>query len=312
MRCISAPTCGRRSRCWPASCGIWLGYAWADSAAALAVAVFVLLAGWRLASRTVASADRRGAARRSPNASRPSSRQFPAWSILSACACGAPAPCCSSTSRSRSAGRCRSIASPRSRQRSRAPSRREMPEAEVSVITTPRALDDESVLERVLVIARNRALAVHHVTVHAVGDQLAVSLDLEVDGKLTLAGAHEIADGLEHAIAEELGSGVEVETHIEPLQIGTRPGTTRRPSGLRQCAPARRTRGGAGTPAQNPRRACARNRRRRNRQFPLRRRPRADRRRDRARRVDEVERALRRREWPAIKRVVGHVEPARR
>ena len=69
-----------------------------------------------------------------------------------------------------------------------------------------------------MVIARNRALAVHHVTVHDFKDRLAVALDLEVDGKLTLRAAHDLADGLETAIAAELGPGVEVETHIEPLQ----------------------------------------------------------------------------------------------
>jgi divalent metal cation (Fe/Co/Zn/Cd) transporter len=96
--------------------------------------------------------------------------------------------------------------------------RRETPSAQVSVTTEPRALDDETVRDRVMVIARNRALAVHHVTVHAFGERLSVSLDLEVDGRLPLATAHEIADGLEHAINAELGSEVEVETHIEPLQ----------------------------------------------------------------------------------------------
>jgi divalent metal cation (Fe/Co/Zn/Cd) transporter len=60
---------------------------------------------------------------------------------------------------------------------------------------------------------------VHHVTVHAIGERLSVSLDLEVDGALPLARAHEIADGLEAAVGEELGPQVEVETHIEPLQV---------------------------------------------------------------------------------------------
>ena len=69
-----------------------------------------------------------------------------------------------------------------------------------------------------MVIARNRALAVHHVTVHDIRDRLAISLDLEVDGKLSLRAAHDIADALESAIAAELGASVEVETHIEPLQ----------------------------------------------------------------------------------------------
>jgi divalent metal cation (Fe/Co/Zn/Cd) transporter len=69
-----------------------------------------------------------------------------------------------------------------------------------------------------MVIARNRALAVHHVTVQEIHGRLSVSLDLEVDGKLTLAAAHQIADDLEDAIASELGAAVEVETHIEPLE----------------------------------------------------------------------------------------------
>src|SRR4029453_8726860 len=85
-------------------------------------------------------------------------------------------------------------------------------------------LDDETVLERVMVIARNRALAVHHVTVHAIEGRLAVSLDLEVDGALSLGAAHDIATGWEEAIREELGPQVEVETHIEPLQPLDEPG----------------------------------------------------------------------------------------
>jgi divalent metal cation (Fe/Co/Zn/Cd) transporter len=93
-----------------------------------------------------------------------------------------------------------------------------IPGAEPIVTTDPIALDNETVLDRVMVIARNRALAVHHVTVHNIQDRLAVALDLEVDGKLSLESAHELADGLEDAIAAELGPGVEVETHIEPLQ----------------------------------------------------------------------------------------------
>jgi divalent metal cation (Fe/Co/Zn/Cd) transporter len=70
-----------------------------------------------------------------------------------------------------------------------------------------------------MVIARNQALAVHHVTVHAIGGRLSISVDLEIDGSLSLGRAHEIADGLEAAVRDELGPEVEVETHIEPLQM---------------------------------------------------------------------------------------------
>ena len=96
----------------------------------------------------------------------------------------------------------------------------EMPEVELSVVAHPRALDDETVHERIMVIARNRALAIHHLTVQSLADaRLSVSFDLEVDGRMSLEAAHEIASALENAIAEELGDGVEVETHIEPITI---------------------------------------------------------------------------------------------
>lgn len=68
-----------------------------------------------------------------------------------------------------------------------------------------------------MMIARNRGLAIHHVAVQAISGRLSVSADLEVEGSMTLAGAHDIASRLEEAVRDELGPGVEVETHIEPL-----------------------------------------------------------------------------------------------
>src|SRR6266700_1435525 len=100
----------------------------------------------------------------------------------------------------------------------------EIPRAELTVTTHPRALDDETVLDRVMVIARNRGLAVHHIMVHEISGKLLIALDLEVDGQLSLGAAHDVATALEAAIAEELGAEVEVETHIEPLQAHGRDG----------------------------------------------------------------------------------------
>jgi divalent metal cation (Fe/Co/Zn/Cd) transporter len=45
-----------------------------------------------------------------------------------------------------------------------------------------------------------------------------VSLDLEVDGEMTLGVAHEVASRLELAIQGEFDGAVEVDTHIEPLE----------------------------------------------------------------------------------------------
>lgn len=91
--------------------------------------------------------------------------------------------------------------------------------AMVTVRATPRALDDETVLERVLLTAARRHIAVHHVTVQQVAGRIAVSLDIEIDGRLPHGEAHDIATALEEAIKDELGSDTEVETHIEPLEV---------------------------------------------------------------------------------------------
>ncbi len=93
------------------------------------------------------------------------------------------------------------------------------PEAEVTITANPIALDDESVLELVLLIAARRRLAVHHVTVQEIDAIKSISLDLELDGRMSLGRAHEIASSLEEAIKAELGPDVEVETHVEPQEI---------------------------------------------------------------------------------------------
>mgnify|MGYP006266882887 CR=1 FL=1 len=93
------------------------------------------------------------------------------------------------------------------------------PDANVTVTANPIALDDESVLELVLLIAARRRLAVHHVTVQEISGVKSISLDLELDGRMSLGRAHDIASSLEDAVKAELGPDVEVETHVEPLEV---------------------------------------------------------------------------------------------
>jgi cation diffusion facilitator family transporter len=91
-------------------------------------------------------------------------------------------------------------------------------DADLTFTAVPVARDNESVRERIMVIARNSGLAVHHVTVHDLGGKLTVSIDLEVDGEMELTAAHDIAHGLERDIRDEFGEDVEVDTHIEPME----------------------------------------------------------------------------------------------
>jgi cation diffusion facilitator family transporter len=197
--------------------GIHFGLWWADSVAALAVALLVCVAGWRLGRRTIDTLTDTAPAGAAEN--------------ITDIATDVAGVVGVDRVRARAVGETTfidlTVAVNRTLPLDRVTAiklavgealRAAIPGAEPIVTTDPVALDNETVLDRVMVIARNRALAVHHVTVHNIQDRLAVALDLEVDGKLSLAAAHELADGLEAAIAAELGPGVEVETHIEPLQ----------------------------------------------------------------------------------------------
>lgn len=90
---------------------------------------------------------------------------------------------------------------------------------QLTVTTIPRALDNETVLERIMLTAVKRRLPVHHVTVQDIGERLSIGLDIEVDGRMSLFAAHGLASKFEAAIRDELGADTEVETHIEPLEV---------------------------------------------------------------------------------------------
>src|ERR1700719_2846850 len=111
-------------------------------------------------------------------------------------------------------------------------------DAVLTFTAVPVARDNESVRERIMVIARNSGLAVHHVTVHDLGGKLTVSIDLEVDGDMALTAAHDICHGLERSIRDEFGTEVEVDTHIEPLEPELPHGTDAVPARVETIAAA--------------------------------------------------------------------------
>jgi cation diffusion facilitator family transporter len=180
-------------------------------------------------------------------------------------------------------------------------------DADLTFTAVPVARNNESVRERIMVIARNSGLAVHHVTVHDLGDRLTVSIDLEVDGDMALNEAHDIAQGLERNIRDEFGEDVEVDTHIEPLEPELPHGTDAAPDRVEtiRAALSRFAAGGAihdihsvrvrdteageivnfhcrAAPSMSVIRVHEN--------------------------VDEIERALRR-AFPSVKRVISHAEP---
>jgi divalent metal cation (Fe/Co/Zn/Cd) transporter len=287
--------------------GVAAGLPWADSAAAIVVAAFVCLAGWRLGRRTVETLTDtapEGIAERIASLG----RRVPGVVAVERVRARPVGPnlfvdVALAISRTLPLDRVTAIKDEVARA-----IRAELPNAEATITTNPRALSDETVLERIMVIARNRALAVHHVTVHAIGGRLAVSLDLEVDGSLGLSAAHEVASGLEQAVRAELGPEVEVETHIEPLQTDRAAGRdmpTARVAEVRATLAQLAAEIGLLGEVHDVRVRETADGEIVNFHCQV----------DPSltvhevhEKVDEVERGLRRR-WPSIKRVIGHAEP---
>jgi len=195
-----------------------LGQSWADAVAALLVAGFIGLAGWRLGGRTIDTlmdAAPAGVLERIEAAGRATRgvlrlervRARPSGATLFVDA---------------------QVVVPRTLPFDRATKvkdeltaalRLELPQADISLSLQPVELDDETAFDKVQLVASRQGLAVHHVTVQRLANKLAVSLDLEVDGAMALGEAHAVASRLEDAIVAELGEGVEVESHIEPMLV---------------------------------------------------------------------------------------------
>jgi cation diffusion facilitator family transporter len=197
---------------------VWLGYPKADAVAAIGVALFVALAGFRLAGRTVNTlldAAPEGAVQRI--------RELigETEGVLSMRRC-----------RIRRAGAALFIALDVTVRRTLPLDqvaeikdglalriKRAFPQADITITAHPVALDDETVFDKVMLAAGRRALAIHHLTVQHVADKMSVSFDLEVDGAMRLADAHEVATSLETALERELGPEAEIDTHIEPMHM---------------------------------------------------------------------------------------------
>ena len=206
-----------------------LGYAWGDTAAAVGVAIMIAMLGLRLARSTVETLVDRA----------PEGASEKATAAIRA----VPGVVGVERLRVRMVGSTHFIDAivqvPRTypidrveeiKRKAQAAVAKALEDADLTFTAVPVARDNESVRERIMVIARNSGLAVHHVTVHDLGGKLTVSIDLEVDGDMALTAAHDIAQGLERSIRDEFGEDVEVDTHIEPLEPELPHGTDAAPA----------------------------------------------------------------------------------
>src|SRR6266478_6247692 len=194
-----------------------LGYAWGDAAAAIAVAIVISSLGLRLARSTVetlldrapegASEEAIAAIRAVPgvvDVERLRMRMVGSTHFIDAIV---------QVPRTYPIDRVEEI-----KRKAQDAVSKVLDDADLTFTAVPVARNNESIRERIMVIARNSGLAIHHVTVHDLGGKLTVSIDLEVDAEMALNQAHDIAHELERNIRDEFGEDVEVDTHIEPLE----------------------------------------------------------------------------------------------
>jgi cation diffusion facilitator family transporter len=286
-----------------------LGFAWGDSAAAIAVAVMISILGLRLGRSTIetlldrapegASEKAIAAIRSVPGVvgvERLRVRMVGPTHFIDAIA---------NVPRTYPIDRVEAI-----KKTAQAAVSKALGDADLTFTAVPVARDNESVRERIMVIARNSGLAVHHVTVHDLGGKLTVSIDLEVDGDMELTAAHDIAHGLERSIREDFGEDVEVDTHIEPLEPELPHGTDAAPERVEIIKAALSRFAGNGGAIHDIHNVRVRdtdageivN-------FHCRAAPSMSVIKVHEK-VDEIERALRR-AFPSIKRVISHAEPPR-
>jgi cation diffusion facilitator family transporter len=99
---------------------------------------------------------------------------------------------------------------------------RAVPGTDVVVHVEPIA-ETSGLVERVQAAASRTAGVheVHNVAVHALDEPatgLRVTLHAKATAGASLAQAHELSDAIERSVRDELGPGVRVDTHIEPLE----------------------------------------------------------------------------------------------
>ena len=214
-----------------------LGYAWGDAAAAIAVAVMIAVLGFRLGRSTVETLLDR-APEGAPERASAAIRNLPGVIDIERLRVRMVGPthfidATVQVPRTFPIDRVEEI-----KRRAQAAVSQAFGDADLTFTAVPVARDNESIRERIMVIARNSGLAVHHVTVHDLGGKLTVSIDLEVDGEMALNAAHDIAHEFERNIRDEFGEDAEVDTHIEPLEPELPVGTDAAPARVEVIAAA--------------------------------------------------------------------------
>lgn len=90
-----------------------------------------------------------------------------------------------------------------------------LPDADVTVVSLPRAQRSENIFDRIRAVATHRNLNVHDISVQALDGQLHVEQHVELDERMSLKDAHDQVTELEADMRRDLPEISDILTHIE-------------------------------------------------------------------------------------------------
>lgn len=199
--------------------GLVLTTVWprADAVAAITVALFVMLAGYRLGRRTVdvlidtapeGAADRlTKLASQVPGVARVErvrTRQVGATLV---------AEMQIQVSRALALEQVEAL-----RQNLNATIRAQVPDLDLSLIARPLSLDNESLTDVVRAICARHQLPVHGIRIYEVSGTKHIGFDAEVDERLTIEEAHARVTRVEQVLETDMAGAVRVDIHIDPIR----------------------------------------------------------------------------------------------
>ena len=90
-----------------------------------------------------------------------------------------------------------------------------LPNADPVVVAEPLTLEDEDIAETVRIVAANKNVDIHDIGIYDSGGRRHVGFALEVDDNLSIGEAHAAATAVEDRLAQELGSDLDIDIHID-------------------------------------------------------------------------------------------------
>ena len=95
---------------------------------------------------------------------------------------------------------------------------KQIPGSDILVRTCSKQMDNETIIDTVQAIAAKNDFSVHDVIVDRLDCKQYISYDVEVPDNLTTKEAHDAATLLEDSIKEEVGNDIVINSHIEPMK----------------------------------------------------------------------------------------------